>query len=61
MNVRQAFSLFLDDQYLKGNSLRTITDYTNKLQVFLSRFGDCELSELRLDMLNDYANPLHNH
>lgn len=44
MTIAQAFGLFLDDQYLKGNSLHTITDYTNKLRPFLEEFGERELA-----------------
>ena len=54
MTIRQAFGLFLDDQYLKGNSFHTITDYTNKLRPFLEQFGERELAELRPENLNEY-------
>ena len=55
MTITQAFGLFLDDQYLKGNSLHTINDYTNKLRGFLEQFGGRELAELRPENLNEYA------
>ena len=58
MTITQAFGLFLDDQYLKGNSLHTITDYTNKLRPFLEQFGERELAELRPENLNEYARHL---
>lgn len=58
MTITQAFGLFLDDQYLKGNSLHTITDYTNKLRPFLEQFGERELAELRPENLNEYAREL---
>lgn len=58
MTITQAFGLFLDDQYLKGNSLHTITDYTNKLRGFLEQFGERELVELRSENLNEYAREL---
>ena len=58
MTITQAFGLFLDDQYLKGNSLHTITDYTNKLRPFLDQFGERELAELRPENLNEYARHL---
>ena len=58
MTITQAFGLFLDDQYLKGNSLHTITDYTNKLRPFLEQFGERELAELRSENLNEYARHL---
>ena len=41
MTITQAFGLFLDDQFLKGNSLHTINDYTNKLRGFLEQL--CKL------------------
>ena len=58
MTITQVFGLFLDDQYLKGNSLHTITDYTNKLRPFLKQFGERELVELRPENLNEYARHL---
>ena len=58
MTTNQAFGLFLDDQYLKGNSLNTITDYTNKLRPFLDQYGERKLAELRPDNLNEYARKL---
>lgn len=58
MTINYAFRLFLDDQYLKGNSFHTIIDYTNKLRPFLEEFGECELEELRSENLNDYARTL---
>lgn len=58
MTITQAFGLFLDDQYLKGNSLNTINDYTNKLRGFLDQFGERELDELRSENLNEYARRL---
>ncbi|MBQ2738551.1 MAG: tyrosine-type recombinase/integrase [Clostridia bacterium] len=58
MTINQAFRLFLDDQYIKGNSLHTITDYTNKLRPFLKQFGERELAELRSHNLNEYARHL---
>ena len=58
MTITQAFGLFLDDQYLKGNSLHTITDYTNKLRPFLEQFGERELAELCSENLNEYARHL---
>lgn len=58
MTITQAFGLFLDDQYLKGNSLHTINDYTNKLRGFLEQFGGRELAELRPENLNEYARHL---
>ena len=58
MTITQAFGLFLDDQYLKGNSLHTITDYTNKLRPFLEQIGERELAELRPENLNEYARDL---
>ena len=58
MMISQSFGLFLDDQYLKGNSLHTITDYTNKLRCFLEQFGERELDELRSENLNEYARTL---
>lgn len=58
MTIREAFGFFLDDQYLKGNSLHTITDYINKLRGFLEQFGERELAELRSENLNEYARSL---
>lgn len=58
MNITEAAALFLDDQYLKGNSLHTIIDYSGKLQPFLDRFGELELDELRSENLQQYAHAL---
>jgi len=58
MTINQSFGLFLDDQYLKGNSLHTITDYTNKLRPFLEQFGERELDELRAENLHTYSREL---
>lgn len=61
MTINQAFGLFLDDQYLKGNSLHTITDYTSKLRPFLEQFGELWLSRLSSDNLQEYAHHLREH
>ena len=65
MTITQAFGLFLDDQYLKGNSLHTITDYTNKLRPFLEQLCNLyklpfsaqsrEVKEGREDMLTNFS------
>ncbi len=61
MTITDAAGLFLDDQYLKGNSLHTITDYTGKLRPFLDRFGERQLEELRSEDLQQYAHVLREH
>lgn len=58
MTILEAYKFFLDDQYLKGNSLHTITDYSNKLREFLDQYGELELSLLTTDNLNEYARRL---
>ncbi len=58
MTVSHAFDLFLDEQYLRGNSERTITDYRNKLHPFLERFDGQEVADLRADHLQAYLRKL---
>lgn len=58
MTIKQSFALFLDDQYLKGNSLNTITDYSNMLRGFLDSYGDMLLTDLSSYHLNEYARML---
>lgn len=58
MTIYNAFGSFLDEQYLRGNSEHTITDYRNKLRPFLEQFGGRELAELRPDDLQGYLREL---
>lgn len=58
MTITEASRLFLDDQYLKGNSVHTITDYTGKLRPFLEQYGELQLEELRAEDLQQYASAL---
>lgn len=58
MTITHTFEIFLEDQILKGNSQKTVTDYRNKLRPFLDQIGERELAELRSEDLNAYARKL---
>ena len=40
MTLTQIFENFLEDQILKGNSQKTVTDYRNKLRPFFDQIGE---------------------